>query len=545
MRVPAARILYLQKTRKKVNFVGKWKIMEDKERYAIGQQDFKTLREGDALYIDKTAFIEKIVNSQTQYYFLARPRRFGKSLFLSTLRYFFEGRRELFNGLYIDSTDWKWEPYPVLRLDLNTDKYAETGILDGVLDNIFREWEKKYGVEAKAENISSRFRNIIKTAHEKTGKQVVILVDEYDKPLVGNLNKVENFEHYRAKLASIYSNFKSSAEHIRLVFLTGVSRFSKLSVFSDLNNLNDITFSNDFADICGITEKELLESFHVGITRLADNRRTSYEGACRLLKKNYDGYRFAPEGSDIYNPWSVLKSMYEGRIGTYWNDTGAPSVISEALFNADVDIEAILNAEWRLNDLAGLDLLNADPTALLYQTGYLTIADYDYEYEEVRLKVPNEEVKRGLFNDLLKYYLKPRRGLVKTVIDGITRSIRNGDPEQMMKSLDAYFAGIPYDLKLDNENNFHNAFYILTTLIGIDAKAEVHTSDGRIDLLIETPKYIYVIELKYDATPEEAIHQIEEKGYARKFATDSRKIFKIGVSFSSETRRIESWKIER
>ncbi|MDE6381153.1 MAG: ATP-binding protein [Muribaculaceae bacterium] len=517
--------------------------MEDKERYAIGDQDFRSLREGRYLYIDKTAYVEKILGG-SKYYFLARPRRFGKSLFLSTLRYFFEGRRELFKGLYIDGIDWKWESYPVLHLDLNTDKYAETGMLDGVLDRHFRDWEKQYDVDVKDIDLSQRFSTIIKSAHEKTGKPVVILVDEYDKPLVGNLNKDDNFEHYRVKLASIYSNFKSSAEHIRLVFLTGVSRFSKLSVFSDLNNLNDITFSNDFADICGITEKELLENFHIGINRLAGNRKMTYDEACRLLKKNYDGYRFAPEGSEIYNPWSVLKSMYEGRIGTYWNDTGAPSVISEALFNADVDIEQILCASWRLNDLAGLDLLNADPTALLYQAGYLTIADYDYEYEEVRLKVPNEEVKRGLFNDLLKCYLKPRRGTVKTVIDGVTRGIRNGDPEQMMKSLDAYFAGIPYDLKLDNENNFQNAFYILTTLIGIDAKAEVHTSDGRIDLLIETPKYIYVIELKYDATPEEALRQIEEKGYARKFATDGRRLFKIGVSFSSETRRIDGWKIE-
>ncbi|MDE6551532.1 MAG: ATP-binding protein [Muribaculaceae bacterium] len=515
--------------------------MDDKDRYAIGQQDFKTLREDDALYIDKTAYIEKIVRNKTKYFFLARPRRFGKSLFLSTLRYFFEGRRELFKNLYIDSCDWDWEPYPVLNLDLNRNKFAEKGLLDGVLDNLFRDWEKKYGVTIIADQLSSRFENIIKTAHEKTGRQVVILVDEYDKPLVGNLNKDDNFEHYRSKLASIYSNFKSSAEHIRLVFLTGVSRFSKLSVFSDLNNLKDITFADEFADICGITEKELLDNFHSGIEQLAAKRRTGYEDACRLLKKNYDGYRFAPEGSDIYNPWSVLNAMYESRIGTYWNDTGAPSVISEALFNADVDIEQILSACWRLNDLAGLDLLNADPTALLYQTGYLTIADYDYEYEEVRLKVPNEEVKRGLFNDLLKFYLRPRRGTVKTVIDGITRGIRYGEPEQMMKSLDAYFAGVPYDLKLDNENNFHNAFYILTTLIGIDAKAEVHTSDGRIDLLIETPKYIYVIELKYDGTPEEALHQIEEKGYVRKFTSDSRKVFKIGVNFSSETRRIEGW----
>ena len=518
--------------------------MEDKERYAIGQQDFKTLREGNALYIDKTAFIEKIVNSQTKYYFLARPRRFGKSLFLSTLRYFFEGRRELFRGLCIDSMEWDWEPYPVLHFDLNTDRYAEIGMLDGVLDNLFREWEREYGVEDKAETLSSRFRNIIKAAHEKTGKQVVILVDEYDKPLVGNLNKDENFEHYRLKLASIYSNFKSSAEHIRLVFLTGVSRFSKLSVFSDLNNLKDISFEDGYADICGITEKELIENFTTGISALAAKRKEDFATACATLKKNYDGYRFAPEGSDIYNPWSVLNCMDKGRIGTYWNDTGAPSVIAEALYEADVDVEEILNSEWKLNRLAGLDLRNANPTALLYQTGYLTIADYDFEYDEVRLKVPNDEVREGLFNDLLPVYMKGKEGWAEEVVFKLKKGIRNGDPEMMMKELAAYFAGIPYDLKLDNENNFHNAFYILTTLIGIDAKAEVHTSDWRIDLLIETPRYIYVIELKYDGSPEEALRQIEEKGYARKFATDSRKIFKIGVNFSSETRCIDGWKID-
>ena len=518
--------------------------MEDKVRYAIGQQDFKTLREGNALYIDKTAFIEKIVNSQTQYYFLARPRRFGKSLFLSTLRYFFEGRRELFKGLNIDSTDWDWEPYPVLRLDLNTDKYAETGMLDGVLERYFRDWEKQYDVEVKDADLSQRFSTIIQAAHEKTGRKVVILVDEYDKPLVGNLNKDDKFEHYRSKLASIYSNFKSSAEHIRLVFLTGVSRFSKLSVFSDLNNLKDITFSEEFADICGITEKELLAYFEAGIAQLAHEYGLTYEGACRKLKKNYDGYRFARNGSDIYNPWSVLNAMDEARIGTFWIATGASTVIAEALRGADVDVEKILNARWKIDRLAGLDIRNADPTALLYQTGYLTISSYDVRNDTVRLKVPNKEVKEGLFTDLLQFYVNVKRGSAESVVQDLTDAIDNGEPEQMMKRLDAYFAGIPYDLKLDNENNFHNAFYILTTLIGIDAKAEVHTSDGRIDLLIETPKYIYVIELKYDSTPEEALRQIEEKGYARKFATDGRRLFKIGVNFSSETRRIEGWKIE-
>ena len=518
-------------------------IMEEYGIYAIGQQDFRMLREGDAVYIDKTAFIEKIVRSRIQYYFLARPRRFGKSLFLSTLRYFFEGRRELFKGLYIDSVDWDWEAYPVLLLDLNANKYDEIGKLDDVLDNLFRNWEKLYGIEVKDEDYSMRFKTIIKTAHERTGKPVVILVDEYDKPLVGNPRSSDRFEHYRAKLAGLYSNFKSSAEHIKLVFMTGISRFSKLSVFSDLNNLKDISFSDDFADICGITERELLDNFQQGIMRLAHKRKVEPDMITELLKKNYDGYRFTPEGSDIYNPWSVLNAMDECRIGAYWNATGAASIVAEALRDSDVDIEATLSAVWDFDDLAGLDLLNADPTALLYQAGYLTIADYDTDANTVRLKVPNEEVRKGLFKHLLPLYLKPKGSTAKSVIDGITRSVGRGKPDDMLKSLRAYFAGIPYDLKMDNENNFHNAFYILVTLIGLDAKAEAHTSDGRIDLLIETTDYVYVIELKYDASADDALRQIEEKEYALQFEADGRKVFRIGVSFSSETRRIEDWKI--
>ena len=518
--------------------------MEEYGIYAIGQQDFRMLREGDAVYIDKTAFIEKIVRSRIQYYFLARPRRFGKSLFLSTLRYFFEGRRELFKGLYIDSVDWDWEPYPVLLLDLNANTYDEIGRLDDVLDNLFRNWEKLYGIEVKDEDYSMRFKTIIKTAHERTGKPVVILVDEYDKPLVGNLRSSERFEHYRTKLASLYSNFKSSAEHIKLVFMTGISRFSKLSVFSDLNNIDDITFDDTYADICGITERELLDNFQKGIKRLAKEYEISYDDACGQLKLNYNGYRFARKGSDIYNPWSVLNAMDEVRLGTFWISTGSTSVVAEALQGADVDIEGTLNADWDIDDLAGLDLLNADPTALLYQAGYLTIADYNMASNTVRLKVPNEEVRKGLFKHLLPLYLKPKGSTAKSVIDGITRSVGRGKPDDMLKSLRAYFAGIPYDLKMDNENNFHNAFYILVTLIGLDAKAEAHTSDGRIDLLIETPDYVYVIELKYDASADDALRQIEDKAYALQFEADGRKVFRIGVSFSSETRRIEEWKIQ-
>lgn len=519
-------------------------ISTQKEYYPIGQQDFSVLRELGCVYVDKTNFIAKIIQEKNQYYFLSRPRRFGKSLFLSSLRYFFEGRRELFKGLYVDSIDWDWGHYPVLRLDLNTDRYAAPGKLEGVLDNLFRGWEEKYGVKNISGDYSQRLNTIISTAHEKTGRKVVILVDEYDKPLVGNLNKNENFEHYRSQLASLYSNFKSSAEHIQLVFLTGVSRFSKLSVFSDLNNIKDITFSNEYADICGITEHELLEYFPQGITKLGAKEGISYEGACRLLKRNYDGYRFAEEGSEIYNPWSLLNALSESKIGNYWNDTGMPTIIAESLKRVGADLHKTFDSYCKEDDLKGLDLQNPKPHALLYQTGYLTIKGYNRRLRQYKLGIPNREVNAGLFNLLLPYYVKCKRGTANDAVNGIVTNIILGDPQEAMLSMQAYFAGIDFKMRLENENNFHNAFYLLMDLIGLETEAEVHTSDGSIDIKVETEDYIYIIELKYDHSAEEALRQINEKMYARSFHADSRKIFKIGVNFSSETRCIESWKIE-
>lgn len=515
--------------------------MDQTTRYGIGEQDFKSLRERGCVYIDKTRFIDSIITSGSKYYFLARPRRFGKSLFLSTLQYFFEGRRDLFKDLFIESTEWDWQPYPVFRLDLNTERYAGDKNLDEVIDRIFREWEAKYEIEVKDKSITQRFATIIATAHERTGRQVVILVDEYDKPLVGNLNKNENYELYRDKLAALYSNFKSGAEHIRLVFLTGVSRFSKLSVFSDLNNLKDITFSNEFADICGITEKELLSNLNEGIKKLALTNSTSYDEALTELKKNYDGYRFAEKGSDIYNPWSLLNCLDESKIGYYWNNTGLPTIIMEALRRIDANLEESLDIYCSADDLKGMDLLNPNPTALMYQTGYLTIKDYLHDTQEYLLGIPNNEVKKGFFTCLLPYYVNCKGVTPKQVVATIIRGFIQGKPETAMKGLQTYFAGITYRLKMDNENNFHNAFFLLTDLIGLSTAAEVNTSNGSIDLLISTPKFIYVIELKYDHSAEEALRQIENNLYARPYQTDSRKLFKIGVSFSSKTRCIENW----
>ena len=379
-------------------------------KYAIGQQDFKALRDEGGVYVDKTMFISRLMDTNSRYIFLARPRRFGKSLFVSTLRYFFEGQRQLFRGLYVDSTDWEWVEYPVLRLDFTNNRFVESDKLDVVLDRIFTEWEVQYKVDNPSTDLSIRFSEIIRAAYKVTGKPVVILVDEYDKPLVANLNDDEQFDEYRANLASVYSNFKSSAEYIKFVFITGVSRFSKLSVFSDLNNLRDISFSNDFADICGITEKEVRENFEDGIRKLSEARGISYSETLRRLKINYDGYRFAEAGSDIYNPWSLLNAMEESRIGNYWNQTGLPTLIAETLKNLDVDLQDCLNTVCDLSALEGLDLKSADPLALLYQTGYLTIKEYDAENDFYILGLPNKEVTDGLFKVLVPYYVKVKSG---------------------------------------------------------------------------------------------------------------------------------------
>ena len=517
--------------------------MENLIKYPLGQQDFKTLRNLGYLYVDKTQYIERILQGG-QYIFLARPRRFGKSLFLSTLQCFFEGERELFKGLAAYSIDWNWESYPVLRLDLNSNTYEEPGRLDSVLNTTFSEWESKYGIDTVESDYSQRFRRIIKAAHEYTGRQVVILVDEYDKPLVANINNRKNIEHYRDRLSSIYSNFKSSAEHIRFVFLTGVSRFSKLSVFSDLNNLVDITFVDDYADICGITEREMLDNLHSGITKLAEVNGISEDEARRQLKRNYDGYRFAEKGSDIYNPWSLLSAMNNSKITNYWNDTGLPRILAETLKRVHADLESMFDTYCTDDDLKGLDLLSPQPLALLYQTGYLTIKSYHPKIKRYRLGIPNNEVKEGLFKVLLPYYVKCHSDdEPKRLISDMVMYFILGEADKAMKCMQSYFAGVHFKMKIGNENNFHNAFYLLMDIVGLDTETESATSDGSIDITIKTDDYIYVIELKYDGSAEQALRQIEEKKYTRKFRMDGRKIICIGVNFSSKTRCIEDWKI--
>ncbi|MDE5791482.1 MAG: ATP-binding protein [Muribaculaceae bacterium] len=510
-------------------------------KYPIGEQSFESLREGNFIYVDKTRYIEKIVNG-SQYYFLGRPRRFGKSLFLSTMKCFFEGKRELFKGLYIDTIDWDWEPYPVLHLDLNNQQYKEENNLDILIENFLSIKEKEYDITPAQQDHSVRFSNLIKGMYEATGKRVVILVDEYDKPLVNNIHNRDRFEMYRDKLATIYSNFKSSAEYIRLVFLTGVSRFGKLSVFSGLNNISDISFDIDFAAICGITEMELKENFKEGIDNLAQWYERTPEEEFLELKLNYDGYHFTEKSPDIYNPFSILQVLGKRQYDNYWISSGTPTLLVEQLKRTDTDLTKFLNIRCGRNALRGLDIDNISPESLFYQTGYLTIKDYDPRRQLYRLGLPNIEVKQGFFEFLLPYYSNLRTNDVRVFVFDFLDEMEEGRVEAFMKRLEAMFAGIGYDMKFDEERNVQNAFLILFSLIGLNVDAEVRTSDGRIDILVRTRDYVYIMELKYDGTPEEALEQIERKEYALPWDVDNRNVIEIGINYSSEKRRIDGWK---
>ncbi len=513
-------------------------------KYPIGEQSFEEIREGGWLYVDKTRYVE-IIAKGSKYYFLGRPRRFGKSLFLATLKCFFEGKRDLFKDLYIDSIDWEWEPYPVLLFDLNIPDYKVDGEFEELIENQISEWEDKYGIVPKVDSHAVRFRNIIAAAYKKTGKRVVILVDEYDKPLVNSMDNKERFERYRSKLASLYANFKSSADYIRLVFLTGVSRFGKLSVFSGLNNIRNISFNDKFAAICGITETEMFEYLEEGISAMAEAHCKSRDEIISTLKRRYDGYHFSRSSLDIYNPYSLLNTFEDEQFGSYWIETGTPSLLMKQLRRTNVDLETLYKAEGTENQLSGLDFENLNPIALFYQTGYLTIKGYDERFKLYQLGYPNEEVKEGFYGYILPYYTNLRSQNVMLFIRDLVLELEAGKVEAMMKRLISLFAGLSYELQIDAEKDVRNVLFLVFKLVGVYSEAEYHTSDERIDILVRTPDYVYIMELKYDSTAQEALDQIKRKEYHLPWSVDNRQIIAIGINFSSEKRRIDDWKAER
>lgn len=512
-------------------------------KYPIGDQSFESIRSSGYVYVDKSQYIEKLLG-KAKYYFLSRPRRFGKSLFLSMLKFFFEGRRDLFKGLYADSMDWDWDPFPVFYLDLNTQRYKEAPQFEDAINLFLTSNEQKFGVEKIYNDISSRFSYLIKTVAERTSKKVVILVDEYDKPLVHNLTDNNLFNRNRDRLADLYANFKSSADYIQMVFMTGVSRFGKLSVFSGLNNISDISFLDEFGSICGITEDELLRYFRPGISLLADKLGHSFEEELADMKRWYDGYHFSEDCPDIYNPFSVLQLLSNKKYGNYWISSGTPSILVEQLKRTDSDLEKLLELQCRQNDLEGLDISNISPAALFYQTGYLTIKSYNGKRRLYKLGLPNEEVSEGFLEFILPYYTKEKSSSMALVFDFLD-DLELGNVESFMKRLNSFFAGITYEMRLENESNVQNALFVLFKLLGFNCDVEYRTSDGRIDILIRTPKFVYIMEIKFDGSADEALDQIKRKEYHLPWAVDNRIIYAMGINYSSEIRRLDGWKSEK
>ena len=510
--------------------------------YPIGIQSFEKIRQGGYVYVDKTDLIYKIAKTG-QYYFLSRPRRFGKSLLVSTMEAYFKGKKELFDGLAVASLEKDWTEYPVLHLDLSGVAYNQEDVIAKVLSNALCKWEKEYGSENKSDIPGIRFGNVIEAACQKTGCQVVILIDEYDKPVIDNLDRPELQDKMRETLRGFYGVMKSKDAFIRFGFLTGVTKIGKMSVFSDLNNPKDISMDARYTDICGVSETDLTDCFAESVRELAEANGLSEEECRQKLALMYDGYHFCEDSAGIYNPFSLLNTFDSLKFREYWFETGTPSFLVKVMRKTSYDVTRLSS------DLVGSSLLSdvntafLNPVPLLYQSGYLTIKGFDPRFNLYTLGFPNMEVKDGFLNFLLGYYAPIQSDSTNTLISLMSMDVESGNPEGFMTRLDALFARTNYQIQGDCEKDFQYAMYIIIELMGEYVETERTTSNGRIDILIKTKDYVYIIEIKTDSTPDDALAQIEEKGYARPFADDRRRIFRVGVNFSTANRRIDGWKV--
>lgn len=519
--------------------------MREPTLFPVGIETFSEIREKGYIYVDKTEYIHNLI-STGKYYFLSRPRRFGKSLLLSTIRAFFEGRRDLFEGLAISRYEHSWDPHPIFHLNfVNADAASSCGLMS-VINQQLSYWEEKYGVSPRGELPAQRLYAVIKRAVETTGHQAVILIDEYDKALVNTLDNSEIHNELRDLLKPIYGTLKAADRYIRLAVITGVSRFSRLSIFSDVNNLNDISLDREFGAICGITEQEMLRYCSKGIYDIAEGQGLTFDETVAKLKANYDGYHFCDRCPDLYNPFSLMSAFRKREFGSYWFATGTPTFLIESLRASDAYLPELFNSEVDETQLSDIDSYGSSAVALLFQTGYLTIKGYDAEYGSYMLGLPNREVANGFFKNLLPAFMNDSSADSIAAIRKLCRAVNMGDPETFISILQSFLADIPYDLsKSKPEIYFENNIYIIFKLMGMAVETEYRTSAGRIDLLVKTKGYIYVIELKLNGTAEEAIAQIESKGYTQPFTADGCTVYKIGISFSSKTRNIDRWIITK
>ena len=511
--------------------------------YPVGVQNFEKVILGGYEYVDKTALIYELFNTGS-YYFLSRPRRFGKSLLLSTLEAYAQGKKELFKGLALEKLERDWTVYPVLHMDLNTEKYDTEASLENKLELTLKQWEAEYGHNPDEYSVATRFEGVIRRACEQTGHRVVILIDEYDKPMLQAIGNEALQNEYRSTLKAFYGALKSMDGCIRFALLTGVTKFGKVSVFSDLNNLMDISMDDRYVEICGISEKEIHAYFEEDIHALATATGLTYEQACAELKANYDGYHFTENAVGMYNPFSLLNTFAKKKFGSYWFETGTPTYLVELLKLHHYPIEDLEHIVTSQPVLDSIDTASTDPIPVIYQSGYLTIKGYNKMFENYTLGFPNREVEQGFFKFLLPNYASVSVSKSPYQIQCFVEEVMAGKVDDFFDRLKTMFADIPYELARDREVHYQNILYIIFKLMGFYVRVEYHTSRGRIDLVLQTQDYVYIMEFKLNGSADEALAQIREKGYAAPFAKDSRTVYRIGVNFSDELRNIQEVKVE-
>ena len=525
--------------------------------YAVGVQNFEWLRECQAPYIDKTQYVWQMVSTPATNFFLSRPRRFGKSLLVDTLRCYFEGRKELFEGLYIYNKEKEWRQYPVIRLDLSNGKYFEKELVHGTINAILEQQEEKFGITDPKDptNYDARLTKMIKTAYEQTGEKVVVLVDEYDAPMLDTINDPDFQDYMRQRIRNLFSPLKAQAQYLRFVFLTGISKFSQLSVFSELNNLQQLTFNPNYEAVCGISEEELLTEWKPDIEMLTEKMNETYsrwglhytyDDVVAKLKEMYDGYHFSNRFTDIYCPWSLVNAFTMGDIQNFWFSTGTPTMLINVMRQHNISLQQIEGFHANQERFDAPTERISDPIPVLFQSGYLTLKDYSPIDDEFILGFPNGEVREGFAKSLYKYYMEDYVGSQDALGNAFKRLRRKDITiEQFIEAVRRWYAGIPYSItdKNQNEQLYQSLIYAALMGFGADVSAEEQTSDGRMDIAMKLPDAIYIIELKYGKTAEEATDQILRKDYAMRFAHDSRPVVAVGLNISNDRRTIDSYNI--
>jgi len=523
-----------------------------KRRLPIGIQDFTKIREEGFCYIDKTACIHRLISGSGQAFFLSRPRRFGKSLLCSTLDAVFEGRRGLFKeiagypALAVDSLEWEWKKHPVIRLDLNAGVYSNgVETLHSTFIRELRREAKKCDVYLDDEDAITQFANLIESSCKKTGEKAVVLIDEYDKPLLETIDQQPLHEQIRKELKGFYGVLKSYDAYLRFVFLTGVTKFSHVSIFSDLNNLNDLTLDPRYADICGLTQEEVEQNFEPEIAEILKENGKSREVYLDELRRFYNGYRFSEASKKVYNPFGLLNHFNKnGKFLPYWYETGSPSFLINLISKQKINIIGLKNLQIGYESFRVYDIENMDAATVLYQSGYLTISDYNEERNRFTLDYPNLEVSSSFSKSLIKQYLGVPDINANAPVLKLPDALMDGDIEGAIDALRQLFASIPYDIIKETENYFQTAIHLIFSVFGLNCRSEVRIAAGRIDTLVETKNFVYCFEFKMDKPAEEALAQINTKEYTLPWQGSGKKMFKVGVIFNSEKRNIGEWKCE-